>query len=331
LAVSNPSAEAQAVYAYLLESYGQKTLSAMMADVAWNHTEADRVQRLTGKYPAMNGYDYIHLAWSPANWIDYGDITPVREWWEAGGLVYIGWHWLVPAAENASTAPADLTYETGKTTFRTANATVEGTWENGVVKADLAKLTSYLKLLRDAGIAVLWRPLHEAAGNTYEYAGGTSWFWWGNSGGEAYVKLWRYLFDYFEKEGLNNLIWVWTTQTKDDAFYPGDAYVDIIGRDLYGNSAEACASQYKQIAATYPTKMVALAECGWSDYTNTRVGLLSGQWTAGARWVWFMPWYDNAGAANPHADDAWWQDAMGQPYVVSRDELPRFSPNNTVN
>lgn len=50
-----------------------------MADVAWNNKTAERVHRLTGKYPAINGYDYIHLQYTrPGGWIDYADITPVR-------------------------------------------------------------------------------------------------------------------------------------------------------------------------------------------------------------------------------------------------------------
>lgn len=113
---------------------------------------------------------------------------------------------------------------TGKrttTVFSAANATKEGTWENEVVKADLKKLAGYLKLLRDKRIPVIWRPLHEAAGNIYNYKNGKAWFWWGNDGAEAYKKLWIYIFNYFKKEGINNLIWVWTTQTKDSEFYPG--------------------------------------------------------------------------------------------------------------
>lgn len=51
----------------------------------------------------------------------------------------------------------------------------------------------------------------------------------GNDGAEAYKKLWIYIFNYFKKEGINNLIWVWTTQTKDSEFYPGDEYVDMWG------------------------------------------------------------------------------------------------------
>lgn len=30
---------------------------------------------------------------------------------------------------------------------------------------------------------------------------------------------------------------MWTTQTKDVDFYPGDEYVDIIGRDIYNQTA----------------------------------------------------------------------------------------------
>ena len=34
---------------------------------------------------------------------------------------------------------------------------------------------------------------------------------------------------------LNNLIWVWTTNTNSDAldWYPGHEYVDVIGMDIY--------------------------------------------------------------------------------------------------
>ena len=70
--------------------------------------------------------------------------------------------------------------------------------------------------------------------------------------------------------------------------------------------------------------MVALSECGAYVDTQSPLGLLSEQWTAGARWLWFMPWYDNEGASLSHADKAWWQDAMSQSYVISRDQLPSF-------
>ena len=39
------------------------------------------------------------------------------------------------------------------------------------------------------------------------------------------------MFETFKSKGINNLIWVWTTETNDDTWYPGDEYVDIIGQN----------------------------------------------------------------------------------------------------
>jgi mannan endo-1,4-beta-mannosidase len=130
--------------------------------------------------------------------------------------------------------------------------------------------------------------------------------------------MWIAMFNYFKAQGLDNLIWVWTTETGDDDWYPGDQYVDIIGRDIYSKDAETCASQYAAISATYGNKIVALSECG-------TVGKISEQWVAGACWSWFMPWYDGEGEdGSPivHADEVWWKDAMEQSYVITRDEVP---------
>ena len=90
------NADAKALYGRLLKSYGHQIYSGMMADVAWNHTPADHVGTVTGKYPIIAGYDFIHLANSGENWINYDDITPVKEYTDAGGIATISWHWNVP-------------------------------------------------------------------------------------------------------------------------------------------------------------------------------------------------------------------------------------------
>lgn len=220
------------------------------------------------------------------------------------------WHWNVPTSNGSG----NLTTYKDQTSFDIDNAFTEGTWEYQTVNADLEKIAGYLKLLKDANIPVIWRPLHEAAGG---------WFWWGKNA-DSFKRLWIQMFDYFKAQGLDNLIWVWTTETGDSDWYPGDEYVDIVGRDLYGNDAADCASQYQTVVSEYGSKMVALSECGAYIDTNSELGLLSEQWNAGARWLWFMPWYDNDGAALSHADQEWWQDAMSQSYVITRDQLPSF-------
>ena len=423
--VAATSAKAVKLYNYLLDNFETKTLSAMMANVAWNTEMSEKVYGWTGKYPAINCFDYVHLPASVAgaDWINYGDITPVKDWSDKGGIVAAMWHWNVPkkvvgeasstqiwkgetvmpgdwsgnvqmtddaakavfadaqvgqvirvavkdVAEGAQgsfknsgwseiasgtdyfdisgdytlvitedvlkslqeggliigghdyTAVAvylenngtaldpnkDYAFYKADTEFDATNATVEGTWENKVFTEDLKNAAAYLKLLRDADIPVLWRPFHEAAGG---------WFWWGKDAA-SFKSLWIAMFNYFKTEGLDNLIWVWTTEGNDADWYPGDQYVDIVGRDVYNKETADCVSEYTSIAENYGNKIVSLSECG-------TVGLISEQWASGARWSWFMPWYDGTnedGSPVVHADEAWWKDAMSQEFVVSREELP---------
>ena len=326
LVASNASPEAVKLYAFLKDNYGSKIISSTMASVSWNINEAEWVKQHTGKYPAMATFDYVHLPASPANWIDYSNTTIVEDWWANNGLISANWHWIVPKKQG-DIDPNNFTYKPEETTFSATNALVDGTWENTILKADLEKLAGYLKLLKNKNIPVVWRPFHEAAGNIYEYSNGTAWFWWGAKGADTYKKLWIYMFNYFEAQGLNNLIWVWTTQTKDNAFYPGDEYVDIIGRDIYNNTvASSLAAEFVAIQDAYPTKIVTLSECG-------NVANISAQWSAGAAWSFFMPWYDSlrtltpgsvtfAGTDHEHATASWWMDAMGRDYVLTRDQMP---------
>ena len=423
--VAASSAKAVKLYNYLLDNFETKTLSAMMANVAWNTDMSEKVYGWTGKYPAINCFDYVHLPASVAgaDWINYGDITPVKDWSDKGGIVAAMWHWNVPKKavgeasstqiwegetvmpgdwsgnvqmtddaakavfadaqvgqvirvavkdvaagaqgsfknsgwseiasgtdyfdifgdytlvitedvlkslqeggliigghdytavavylENNGTAldpNKDYAFYKADTEFDATNATVEGTWENKVFTEDLKNAAAYLKLLRDADIPVLWRPFHEAAGG---------WFWWGKDAA-SFKSLWIAMFNYFKTEGLDNLIWVWTTEGNDADWYPGDQYVDIVGRDVYNKETADCVSEYTSIAENYGNKIVSLSECG-------TVGLISEQWASGARWSWFMPWYDGTnedGSPVVHADEAWWKDAMSQEFVVSREELP---------
>lgn len=335
------SKEAVKILEYLREIYGMKTLSGTMANVNWNINEAEWVFQHTGKYPAIAFFDYISLDYSPAQWIDYSNIDVLEEWWNANGLIGASWHWRVPCVKGSDErhyTPGDgsVDVSTGirtTTSFSAAKATVKGTWENEIVNADLEKITGYLKLLCDKNIPVIWRPLHEAAGNIYNYTDGKAWFWWGNDGAEAYKKLWIYMYEYFYKEGLDNLIWVWTSQTKDNDFYPGNEYVDLIGRDLYPTEQESknieyYTKQFETLTYSYPEKMVALSECGG-------VATISQQWEKGTKWLFFMPWYDYERTREPnsedfcrsehqYADKTWWTDAMSQPNVVTREQIPSF-------
>lgn len=316
----NPMPQMRAVYKYLDDIYGVNTLTSSMALVNWNFHDAGKVFDATGSHPAIATLDFLHI-YADGSWINYSDTSEVEEWVANNGLVGACWHWNVPISESTviDSQGNGGTFNTN-TSFKARNVPVEGTWENKVANSDLEKVAEKLKLLQDKGIPVLWRPLHEASGNIYQYSGGQAWFWWGDCGADAYKKLWVYMFEFFRDRGINNLIWVWTTQLNDKDFYPGDEYVDIIGRDIYSNSDAAnIAMQFNRITSDYPSKMIALSECG-------NVASISSQWNAGAHWLFSMPWYSFGESLDDHgnANTAWWLDAIGFDKSINREMLPSW-------
>ena len=324
LVTDGATAEAQALYNYLMANYGKKTLSGIMANVNWNHEEADKVGKAVGKYPALNCYDFIHILYSGANWINYSDITPVTEWADAGGIVCLMWHFNVPKTQ-AEPGPVDgVTCTPSETSFKVANVLVDGSWEQKWFDYYVDKVADVVLQLQEAGIAALWRPFHEAAGNYYSLKyKGAAWFWWGADGPATYKKVWNRLQDAFYAKGIRNLIWVWTAQDyngdpsaydNDKPFYPGDDRVDIVGRDIYGKDADVNLGEFISAQTAYPNKMITLSENGKDG--STEYGRMSEVWEAGAKWSWFMPWY---GASM--CSTAWWQDALNCESVITRDQV----------
>ena len=328
--VAGTTDAARQLYRYFRNNYGKRVISSVMADVNWNHALADKIKKeITGKWPAMNCYDFIHIYVPDGNgWINYSDITPVTEWVDKGGIVQLMWHFNVPV--NESTKPgmngSGVTCSPGETTFRASNALQEGTWEHQYFYEQMDRVIAVILKLQEAGIAATWRPFHEAAGNAIakQQADWTkAWFWWGYEGADVYKKLWVAMFDYFKQKGVNNLIWIWTTQNyngssttynQDTDWYPGADYCDMVARDLYGYTAAQNAQEFKEIQATYPDKMVVLGECGWdgNDKTGKPQGDIAECWEAGAKWGHFMVWYDrNAGnKSQTMVSDEWWTSAM---------------------
>ena len=99
------SPEAQLLLDYLRSIYGHKILSGAMANVNWNINEAQWVYKHTGRWPAINCFDFIHHVWSsPGGWIDYSNTSVVEDWHRQGGIVAAMWHWNVPANDGKNYA-----------------------------------------------------------------------------------------------------------------------------------------------------------------------------------------------------------------------------------
>jgi mannan endo-1,4-beta-mannosidase len=82
-------------------------------------------------------------------------------------------------------------------------------------------------------VPIIYRPFHEHSGG---------WFWWGvdSTSEEEFVALWHFTVGYLrDHEGLRNLLYAYSPNghfADEDAYldrYPGDAWVDLLGFDVY--------------------------------------------------------------------------------------------------
>lgn len=342
----NPNAtkEASNVYAFLQEQRGKKTLSGVQSGHSYKNDFIDAVYEHTGKHPALAGYDFLFIQFSPTpdnwDWVrDYNDISAQKEHWSANGLVNYMWHWNVPDSK-ADWDNGVMNYNfdgyafySSDTSFDINEALKEGTWQNDFIMKDIKEVAGYLQLLEDAGIPVIWRPLHEAAGNYDLYGPDGAWFWWGRGGAEPCKALWRLLYDQLVNVyGLDNLIWVWTVDVAKGAedqyldWYPGDEYVDILGVDIYAPDTEAKTRQYQALTGlTESGKPVTVSECG-------NIPDPSKCMEAGNQWSWFMVWPNTDKDGNiiltPSDNNFklntpdYWKKVMSDQYVITREDMP---------
>lgn len=341
--LTNPKAskEAKNVYEFLLGQIGKKTLSGVQSSHSHKNDFVDFIYQNTGKHPALAGYDFLFLQYSPTpdnwRWVqNYNDISAPKEQWANNGIVNYMWHWNVPdSKEDWDNGVNDYNFDgyafyTDKTSFDIREALKEGTWQNEFIMKDIEEVAGYLQLLEDENIPVIWRPLHEAAGNYGIYSSG-AWFWWGKHGPEPCKQLWRLLYDQLVNVyGLDNLIWVWTVdvapghEARNFEWYPGNEYVDIVGVDIYASDTDAKSVQYQALVdVTEGKKPVAVSECG-------NIPDPAKCMEAGNRWSWFMVWCttDSDGNLALNTPD-WslntldhWKSVMGSQYVLNREDMP---------
>ncbi|MDR2146932.1 MAG: hypothetical protein LBE91_10785 [Tannerella sp.] len=308
-----PSANATKLYQFLRDNFQQKTISGVMtlkslATVAGNEqNEIFWLNEKTGKKPALLGLDFMdHTGAIQPDWMNNPDLVKdAIAWKNSNGVVALCWHWRDPSHK---------TYEfyTDRTNFDPRKIFEPASDEYKAMMRDMDIVAGYLKELQAADVPVLWRPLHEASGG---------WFWWGSRGAEACRKIWQIMFDKFTNEhGLNNLIWVWTSEANDNAlnWYPGDNYVDIIGLDIYdeGNHGSQMLA-FQELKKQYNgKKLLTLSECG-------SIPSITAMKRDHSVWSYYMPWYGDftKNAAWNTVND--WIDSFTDPDVITLDDMPK--------
>lgn len=280
-ALANPNAndDAKRLWQYLCDNYGENIISGQYTDGGATSKEYKAITEGTGEAPAIWGFDM--MAYSPSR-VRHGEKSSAVEnaiaWSkEYGGIVTFCWHW-TPNEKylGANGEPWWSGFYTNATSFD-FKAAMNGQDEDGYnfITEDIDAIAVQLKRLQDAGVPVLWRPLHEASGG---------WFWWGTDR-DSYIKLWNLVYDRLTNyHKLNNLIWVWNGQKAD--WYPGDDTVDIIGEDIYadkGNTSSQISGFLKAKGYTDTNKMICLSENGViPDIENCKED--------NVMWSWFGTW-----------------------------------------
>jgi mannan endo-1,4-beta-mannosidase len=308
LVTPNASVNAKKMYGFLRGNFQKNVVSGVMTNRVMQNdglntpnTVVDQeelawIKNASGKTPALVGLDFMHATGknSESGWhqgYTAATLALAEDVFKRGGIPAYCWHWkdpsgaaevfYSPSASGQTSTNFDLTKAYSDppayVTFNTASA------EYKAIIANIDVIAGYLKKLADKSIPVLWRPLHEASGK---------WFWWGYRGPNACKSLYRLMFDRFTKQhGLDNLIWVWTTDEAGDAltWYPGDDCVDIIGRDYYyypreANHGSLVASFEKLKDMFGGRKIITLSENGSVPFPDDMKN-------DGAGWSYFMPWY----------------------------------------
>jgi len=319
----NADAATKKLFEYLCDSYGKYTLAGQVCDNGTDGPEFRAIYEATGKYPAICGLDFMDYAPSRvARGARSTAVDTAMKFHQQGGIVTFCWHWNAPDKylKDGNDASGNPRWWQG---FSTSNVNFDiGAVMNGsdpegkkLIDADIAAIAKLINQMGDAGIPILWRPLHEASGG---------WFWWGAKGAEPYKQFWKYLYDQLTNVyHCNNLIWVWNGQAAD--WYPGDEYVDVIGEDIYAD-AHSYGAQNAKFAELleYPdtNKITALTENGVVFDIDNVVA-------SGARWSWFGTWCGGFVTQNGKYSEAYTEASVMKKtyqseYVITLDELPKW-------
>jgi mannan endo-1,4-beta-mannosidase len=342
LADSEANERTRALYAWLHSIWGRQVIAGQQ-DLTWDDSVdmAARVFQDTGKYPALMGFDFMNTGMTGPKAQGLRQVEEAIAFARRGGLVSFCWHWRDPALLGSGRASRASFYVREPDAAKNTDFTIpvaDGRLDSaspayGQIDAGIDLIACELKKLQDAGVSVLWRPLHEASGHQ-----GDGWFWWGRKRSDgvpqaqAYILLYRHMFERLVKlHGLHNLIWVWNGQ--DPAWYPGDDVVDIVGWDIYDDSDR---KTYQSQAATYArakaipgqARPVALSETSYIPDPGKML-------LDAAPWLWFTVWNDARAGAGVSAKDNFWSGeyyntlahknrVYHHPNVITLDKLPAF-------
>lgn len=272
--------ETKALYKNLHKLSKKHTLFGHQHDTQYGHGwfgDSDRsdVKSVVGSYPAVIGVDFSEFSGHSAAEIEKAkaDVRQnVINTYNRGGVTTAAWHFNNPLSKGGfywvdSLSKASVPY------------LIPGGSANNQYKEILKGIGDWAHTIRGADgklVPIIFRPFHENDGD---------WFWWGKSHTkrEDFIKLWQFTVTYLRDSlGVHNFIYAFSPDAKFKTEaeylerYPGNAYVDMLGMDNYGDMGrdrydlEAAAKKLKIVSdyALHNGKLAAFTETGLETIPN---------------------------------------------------------------
>jgi len=329
----NATDGAKKIYSFLRENFGKKTISGIMtgsmdgytkgADFR-THEDPKNVYTRSGKYPALVGVDFLFATGPNASgsWqTEYTEkgLSLAKDLWNRGGIPAFTWHWKDPLDKKDAFYIQSAAGSNEYTDFDYSTAFKSGTTEwdtnseayKGII-ADIDHIADYFLELQTAGVAAIFRPLHEAGGQ---------WFWWSINSGAQFAALYRLVYDRMVNvKGVKNLVWVFNPESGTVYDWdPGSQYYDIISIDIYNgdNDYSSNSGAFERFkTATNAKKMVALTENGpLPDVNNMH--------NDEAVWSWWMVWYGSWNGKWPgQTSNEVWKNNMEDNRIITFEDMP---------
>lgn len=251
-----------------------------------NVSGSSDIKKATGNDPALLGSDFMFITdkqnnGQPDNWFYQQELkitSDVKEAYSKGMVNIFCWHLREPYNQDTFYAD-DITDPLQK-----ANAfksILPGGENHELYKSKLDKVADVFNHLTDNTgklIPVIFRPFHEFDGN---------WFWWGATycTPDEYKLVWKFTVEYLrDTKNVHNVLYAfspdnsYSTASQYLSRYPGDAYVDLLGIDNYGDFSNGSTAgvttannKLKMISdlAKEKVKIAAMTETGYRVTTST--------------------------------------------------------------
>ncbi len=245
--LADPNATAETVALFYNLHNTQKSKFLIGQQDAFNAFYQDAagssdIKKATGSDPALLGSDFMFITdnqndGTAQNWFYQQEViitNHVKEAYNKGMVNTFSWHLREPY-RGTSFYTSDMTAQEKANAFASI---LPGGQNHDYFKQKLDKVASIVNNLKGADgklIPVIFRPFHEFDGN---------WFWWGAAycTPDQYKQAWQFLVTYLrDTKGVHNVLYAYspdnsyTTSAKYLERYPGDAYVDVLGMDNYGD------------------------------------------------------------------------------------------------